>query len=167
MKRLSLFFLSALLLLALSSCGEAPGGSAATADMDDLQKTMLAADPTLVENITSITGSVDNAAHLFSYLSDLPYDKVENFLLSYSTKGAADEVAVIAVKNPEDVGEAANSLRRHVDQRKQLFQQYGPAEAARVEKAEIFTKDQYAVLLICDNSPAVKTAFENFLPAAE
>ena len=166
MKRLPLL-LSALLLLALCSCGEAPNGSAATVNMDDLQKTMLAADPTLAQDITSITGSVDDAAHLFSYLSDLPYDKVETFLLSYSTKGAADEVAVIAVKDPADVGEAASSLRRHVEQRKQLFQQYGPAEAARVERAEIFTKDQYAVLLICDDSPAVKTAFEEFLPSAE
>ena len=167
MKRLFLLFLSALLLTALCACGGSPDGSTATADMDGLQQAMLAADPTLAEDITSITGSVDDAAHLFSYLSDLSYDKVENFLLSYSTKGTADEVAVIAVKDPADVGEAASSLRRHVDQRKQLFQQYGPAEAARVEKAEIFTKDQYAVLIICDDSPAVKTAFEKFLPAAE
>ena len=35
--------------------------------------------------------------------------------------------------------------------------------SSRVEKAEIFTKDQYAVLLICDDSDAVKTAFEDFL----
>ena len=35
--------------------------------------------------------------------------------------------------------------------------------SSRVEKAEIFTKDQYAVLLICDDSGAVKTAFEDFL----
>ena len=50
-----------------------------------------------------------------------------------------------------------------MDDRLKLFQQYGPDQASRVEKAEIFTKDQYAVLLICEDPGAVKTAFETFL----
>ena len=90
-----------------------------------------------------------------------------NFLLSYSTTGKADEIAVIAVKDPADVPEAADSLRAHVENRRKLFLQYGPAEAARVEKAQVFTKNQYAVLIICDDSPAVKTAFDDFLPSSD
>lgn len=41
------------------------------------------------------------------------------------------------------------------------------ADAARVEKAQVFTKDQYAVLIICDDSPTVKTAFDDFLPSSD
>ena len=103
----------------------------------------------------------------YEYVSDLPYDKVENFLLSYSTTGKADEIAVIAVKDSADVTKAADSLRAHVESRRKLFLQYGPAEAARVEKAQVFTKDQYAVLIICDDSPTVKTAFDDFLPSSD
>lgn len=77
------------------------------------------------------------------------------------------EIAVIAVKDPADVTKAADSLRAHVESRRKLFLQYGPAEAARVEKAQVFTKDQYAVLIICDDSPAVKTAFDDFLPSSD
>ena len=112
-------------------------------------------------------GDAADAKETFSYVSDLPYDKVENFLLSYSTTGKADEIAVIAVKDPADVTKAADSLRAHVESRRKLFLQYGPAEAARVEKAQVFTKDQYAVLIICDDSPAVKTAFDDFLPSSD
>ena len=108
-----------------------------------------------------------DAKETFSYVSDLPYDKVENFLLCYSTTGKADEIAVIAVKDSADVTKAADSLRAHVESRRKLFLQYGPAEAARVEKAQVFTKDQYAVLIICDDSPTVKTAFDDFLPSSD
>ena len=75
---------------------------------------MLAAAPSLSET-ASTTGDAADAKETFSYVSDLPYDKVENFLLSYSTTGKADEIAVIAVKDPADVTKAADSLRAHVE----------------------------------------------------
>lgn len=86
---------------------------------------------------------------------------------SGTATGKADEIAVIAVKDSADVTKAADSLRAHVESRRKLFLQYGPAEAARVEKAQVFTKDQYAVLIICDDSPTVKTAFDDFLPSSD
>ena len=66
-------------------------------------------------------------------------------------------------------GDAADAKETfsYVESRRKLFLQYGPAEAARVEKAQVFTKDQYAVLIICDDSPAVKTAFDDFLPSSD
>lgn len=124
--------------------------------MEQLQKAMLSADPTLAKDITSITSNTETprSQKNFSYFSTLDYEKVDRYLLSYSSSGTADEVAVIAVKDAADVSEAASTLRAHVDDRLKLFQQYGPDQASRVEKAEIFTKDQYAVLLICDDSDA-------------
>ena len=166
MKKALLFLLAVCLLaVSLTACS---GGTApsTTVNMEQLQKAMLAADPTLAKDITSITSNTGDASEAkknFSYFSTLDYEKVDRYLLSYSSSGTADEVAVIAVKDAADVGEAASTLRAHVDDRLKLFQQYGPDQASRVEKAEIFTKDQYAVLLICDDSGAVKTAFETFL----
>ena len=157
----ALLLCAALFSLLLGGCTVSQA-VAGTADMGQLQKAMLDADSTLPEMI-SITGSVDDASQLFTYLSELPYEKVENFLLSYSATGKADEVAVVAVKNPEDVESAAESLRTHMANRIKLFQQYTPEEAIRAEKGIVFTKDQYAVLIICDDSTAVKTAFETFL----
>ena len=158
--RIRLLVIALLAVLSLAACGN-EGSGTATVNMKQLQQAMLAAAPSLSET-ASTTGDAADAKETFSYVSDLPYDKVENFLLSYSTTGKADEIAVIAVKDSADVTKAADSLRAHVESRRKLFLQYGPAEAARVEKAQVFTKDQYAVLIICDDSPTVKTAFDDF-----
>ena len=152
--------LAACLILTLCSCGGTDTSNrTAAVDMAQLQTTMLAADANLTE-MTSITGAATDGETRFAYVSALPYNKVENFLLSYSSAGKADEVAVIAVKDQQDVEEAARTLREHVTQRLNLFRQYGPDQAARVEKAQVFTKDNYAVLIIADQAQAVKTAFE-------
>ena len=145
--RIRLLVIALLAVLSLAACGN-EGSGTATVNMKQLQQAMLAAAPSLSET-ASTTGDAADAKETFSYVSDLPYDKVENFLLSYSTTGKADEIAVIAVKDSADVTKAADSLRAHVESRRKLFLQYGPAEAARVEKAQVFTKDQYAVLIIC------------------
>lgn len=159
--------LAGLLTLALCGCGgnETPA-AAQTADMEALQTALLAADPSLPE-MRSITGKVEDAQKLFTYVSDLPYDKVEDFLLSYSAEGKADEIAVIAVKDPADAEEAAGTLRAHLEQRLTLFQQYTPDQVSRAEKALVFTQDQYAVLLICDGNQDVKATLEDFLTQAQ
>ena len=160
MKKVLLSLLAVCLLaVSLTACSGGGTEPSTTVNMEQLQKAM-AKD---ITSITSNTGDASEAKKNFSYFSTLDYEKVDRYLLSYSSSGTADEVAVIAVKDAADVSEAASTLRAHVDDRLKLFQQYGPDQASRVEKAEIFTKDQYAVLLICEDPGAVKTAFETFL----
>lgn len=166
MRRLLPLFLTGLLILALCGCGGNETSPTQTADMEAMQTALLAADPTLPE-MRSITGQVGDAETLFAYVSDLPYEQVDDFLLSYSAEGKADEIAVIAVKDPADAEAAADTLRAHLDQRLTLFRQYSPDEVSRAEKALVFTRDQYAVLLICDGNQDVKAAFEEFLTAAQ
>lgn len=107
--RIRLLVIALLAVLSLAACGN-EGSGTATVNMKQLQQAMLAAAPSLSET-ASTTGDAADAKETFSYVSDLPYDKVENFLLSYSTTGKADEIAVIAVKDPADVTKAADSLR--------------------------------------------------------
>lgn len=163
-KRILLFCLAALLTLSLCACGGEPQSGGAQVNMSQLQQAMLAADPSL-QQMTSVTSEAADGETLFAYVSALPYDKVESFLLSYSSAGQADELAVIAVKDTKDVEEAAQSLRDHVQQRLQLFRQYGPDQAARVEQALVFTQDNCAVLIIADQSQAVREALEQTLSA--
>jgi len=127
--------------------------------MYDLQMAMLAADSTLPK-MSSVNGSTENAEKLFSYLSDFPYEKVEDFFLAYSSEGKADEVAVIALKNAADAAEAKQTLKKHTENRIKLYQQYEPSQVERVQKALIFTSGKYVGLIICNNSPAVKATFD-------
>lgn len=102
--RIRLLVIALLAVLSLAACGN-EGSGTATVNMKQLQQAMLAAAPSLSET-ASTTGDAADAKETFSYVSDLPYDKVENFLLSYSTTGKADEIAVIAVKDSADVTKA-------------------------------------------------------------
>lgn len=155
--------LALLALLALAGCGSSGGTAAEPVPMEDLQQAMLAADPSLPEML-SVTSDVEDAKKLFTYLSDFPYDKVEGYLLSYSTAGTADELAVVAVKDPDDLSQAKDSLEKHRQDRLKLFETYGPKEAARVEKGIVTTVgDQYAVLIICDGADSVREAVDSCL----
>lgn len=149
---------------ALAGCGGGSGSSTTTpsADMEALQQALLAADPSLPEML-SVTSEVEDAKRLFTYLSDFDYEKVEGYLLSYSSSGTADEIAVVAVKDPADADEAKASLEKHKSDRLKLFQTYGPEEAARVEKGLVFTEGPYAVLIICDSAEKVMDAFTGYL----
>lgn len=106
--RIRLLVIALLAVLSLAACGN-EGSGTATVNMKQLQQAMLAAAPSLSET-ASTTGDAADAKETFSYVSDLPYDKVENFLLSYSTTGKADEIAVIAVKDSADVTKDRKSV---------------------------------------------------------
>ena len=148
--------------LALAGCGGSGSGVTAPADMEAMQQAMLAADPALPEML-SVTSNLEDAKKLFTYLSDLDYKKVEGYLLSYSSSGTADEIAVIQVKDPADADEAKASLERHMADRLKLFQTYGPDEAARVEKGVVAVSGPYAYLVICDDTEAVIAAFDTYV----
>ena len=70
---------------------------------------------------------------------------------------------VIAVKDEADVREAKSTLEEHKQDRYKLLEQYEPKEVKRVKDGLVFTNGRYAVLIISDNSGAVKTAFEEMV----
>lgn len=152
----------AVVLLLLCGCGTGGTGSRETISMYDLAQKMEAAESSLPE-MRYASSTDGNAKEQFTHISDMDYDKVDSYFVSYSKEGKADEITVIAVKNPEDVSEAKDSLLRHRQSRIKLLQQYEPKEVKRMEDGVVFTKGQYAVLLICEHPDAVRKAFEDFI----
>ena len=148
--------LAALTVLGLCGCG---GKKQETIPLTDLRAAMTDAAPSLPE-MKTVSDEDTDAAELFSYLSSLDYDKVEHFFLTYSAKGLADEIAVIALKDPADAAAAKASLESHLKNRVQMYTQYQPEQVPRVENAELLIKDQYVVLIVCDEAAAVKAAFD-------
>lgn len=156
MKRILPLLLGIFAALTLCACtGSTPSD---TVDMGELQTAMLAAGT--FPDMLSYTGDMDSASRNFSYISTLDYDKVENYLLSFSNEESPDEIAVIAVKDPADAQEAADSLNDHKAYRCNIFRQYEPDQLSRAENGIIFTKEQYAVLIIAENPQAIREAFE-------
>lgn len=144
--------------LSLGLCACQDTAPAAALDMDVLQTALLDAAPSLPEMYTR-TGGMKDAATDFAKFCALDYDKVADYLLLYSAEGKADEIVVIAVNDPAEVSLAEDSLREHWENRLKLYRQYSPAEVKRAEAGALFTQDQYAVLIICDEVQAVKDAF--------
>jgi hypothetical protein len=161
MKRFATLLAAALLLVfALVSCGSSTTSSVS---LYDLQKEMLAADDTLPE-MKSVSSSDENAADLFAYLSDMDYDTVSGFFLSYCADGSqADEIAVIELKNSSDKKDMLQSIQDHVEGRVNLYASYGPDQVQRAENALIFDDGNYVVLIISDQQDQVKAAFEDFI----
>lgn len=157
MKRIAAFILALALCFSLCACG---------ADKEisiyDLQKAMLSADGELPEMLT-VSSSDADAEKKFAYLSDMDYSKVEGYFLAYSADGTAYEIAVICLENSDDEAEAKASLQSHLQDRVNLYKTYEPTQASRAEDALIISRGSCVALIMCDNTDAVKSAFEEFL----
>ena len=134
--------------------------------MYDLRTAMLAADASLPDML-SVSSADESAEDNFLYLSELEYEKVDSYFLSYAKDGSAYEIAVIAVKDAADVPEAQRSLERHLDGRKNLYKNYSPEDLPLAEAAEAGASGRYVYLIMCSDVKAVKSAMESIIAAVE
>ena len=157
MKRIICLICAAAMCLSLCACGK----PSEAIDMQALEKSMLEADKSLPE--MKISGSWDeNAEKAFSYISDMEYNKICGFFLAYAADGMAYEIAVVQLKDQNDVVELGVSLSKHVDSRVQMYKTYEPDQVERAQSASIKTIGDCVLLIMCDGQQNVETAFKNF-----
>ncbi|MBQ3964609.1 MAG: DUF4358 domain-containing protein [Firmicutes bacterium] len=169
--RIALLALLLVFALELTGCGGSGGdGGEAAVDMGTLQEQMLTAYQDAGDSpaaMDTVTEESDSPEALLATVTDIELKDVEHFFISYSTEGTADEIVVLCMKDSNKAKDAEESLSAHKDSRAALFRTYGPEEAARIEESGlVFSKDRYAVLIICDGSDSVKAAFEKALADA-
>lgn len=162
--RKALGLLLVVMVYCLAGCGNNTKG-ANTVSMYDLCQVMEEADASLPEMLYA-SSSEESADELFSHVSDMDYEKVDSFFVSYSKEGKADEIVVVALKDPADIEEAKKSLIAHKEDRYKLLEQYEPKEVSRIDDGIVFTEKQYAVLIICDDTDSVRRAFEKKIKEA-
>lgn len=163
MKRSFCLILS-VIAFALAAVGCSGGSKKPTVSMFDLSQRMTEANGN-AENMAYASSSDKNADELLEHVSSIDPNKVESFFISYAKegKGDASEIVVIAVKQTGDTTEAADTLRKHIEKRIALYETYDPAQAAVLRSAEVFTYEQYAVLIVSENAEAVRRAFDGFV----
>ena len=148
------------MLVMCVGCG-AKKNTSGSVSMYDLRTAMEAADPDLPEMLNASSAEKD-AEDKFSNISDMDYKKVDSYFVSYSSDGhKADEIVVIAVKDKADVDEAKESLTKHQQDRYNLLQSYEPKQVSRIQDGLVFTKGQYAVLIITSHNDDVRKASED------
>lgn len=158
MKRLVSSLLLLLLCLSLCACG----GDKETVSMYDLRTAMETAAKDLPEML-SVLSSDEKGEASFGYISDIDYDKVDAYFVSYANGPESYEIAVIAVKDTADISDAEASLKLHRQNRVSFYESYAISEVQRAENAIVFSSGRYAVLIMTDNNSAVKAAFEDFI----
>lgn len=156
MRKLLTVGLSILLLLVFSGCGE--DTAAPSVDLKALSEEMLAADPSLPRMVT-VDSEGEKAEEYFAAFSDLSFDKVGKFFLSYAEDGSAFEIAVVELKSESDLQDLKQTLEDHVEQRVSLYRTYAPEQVKQAENAEIVSKGKYAALIMCEDLSGVKNAF--------
>ena len=147
-----------LLLVCLLLLGACKNEQTPDVSLYDLSRTMLSA--TEFGEMNYVSSSDDAAKDLFTYISDMDYEKVNRFFLSYAKdgKGNADEIAVIEVKDKADLDTAVKSLNAHLQKRINLYRTYDPTQSAKIEKGEVFTEAGLAILIVSEDNAAVKSA---------
>ena len=123
----------------------------------------------LAEDMTAVTKMPDmlnartgdsGAESAFAAISDLEYDKIEEFTLYYAADGAAYELAVVKLESEDDMKHLAKSLNEHIKNRVKQYKYYNPEEVPRAENAVVATNGRYAALIMCDDTPQVKAVFD-------
>lgn len=158
MKRLVTLILTLMLCLSVCACG----GNGETVSMYDLRVEMEKAAGDLPDML-SVSSADEKGEASFSYISDIDYDKVDAYFVSYANGPVSYEIAVIAVKDASDVSEAEASLNLHRQNRVSFYESYAVSEVQRAENAFVFSSGRYAVLIMTDNNSAVKKAFSSFV----
>ncbi len=162
MKKRIAALLLALTVVFLMGCGGEKKEEVKDVNFYDLRTAMLNATDKLPEMQTASSVD-DNASELLAYVSDIDYEKVSNFFVSYSKEGLADEIVVISVKDEADVKEAKDSLQKHLEHRKNLFANYAIEQASRLDSAILKVSGRYVVLIIADENSKIDKAFDDML----
>ena len=160
-KKIIALILAATMLLACVGCGDGDGGSGSgeSIDMASMLEEMKKTD-TKMPSMKTVSSKDENAEATFAVLTDFDYEKVEEFIYSYSEEGTPEEIAIIKVKEKSAVGDLMKALQAHVDSRKSTFQAYDPEQASVVENAVVTYKDNYILLAIGSTSGAMQTVFK-------
>ena len=164
MKRIASYCLVCVFLLLFAACAspEARQEEIGEISMYDLRAAMLAADLALPEML--VASSADkHPEELFKYLSGVDYEKVDGFFLAYAADGMAYEIAVVALKKKSDVSECERSLKKHIEDRVNLYKTYAPAEVTKAARARVATVGRCVALIMCDSQTAVENAMREFL----
>ena len=97
----------------------------------------------------------------FAAVSDMGYDKVAQYSLSYAEDGSAYELAVIRMKDSADARALEESLKKHIEKRVEQYKYYDAAQVSRAEDATVAVNGAYVALIMCDNNAEAKAIFEN------
>ena len=115
-------------------------------------------------DMTYASSEDNDAANIFTNISQMNYSKVKGFCVYYATNGTgnADEIAIIQVKKSGDLTEARKSLEAHLEKRKSLYSTYDKSQLKKLEGARVVSAENCAALIVADDADKISDAFYSF-----
>lgn len=157
MKRMLLFVCCAVLLC---GCGKttSPSKKVEGEDLSKMEKAMLGADTTLPEMIV-VRGTEEDAELNFTALSDLDYDRVEDYFYAYAKDGSASEIAVVRMKDVNDITPMMDSINKHLKTRRGTMEEYKPEQVELIDKAVVTYEGNDVALIVSEKNGLVQKEF--------
>ncbi len=154
----------AILMIAVSACSDGNNSSTTSSfDMKDAMNAALEAGTSLPEMTTVTDADGDASVSALEAVTDISSDKLQSYGVSYSTEGKADEIVILNLNNDNDADDAVESLKKHVEERMNLFSNYDSKEGARYQNADVFQAGSCVILVVCDDSDEVEAAIEGVI----
>lgn len=159
MKRITAMLLAVACLLSLCACG---GDKTADVSAKDLvAATMNSVKP---DNADTLAGSDDQAfTNKFWFYYGIEVDKVSDYAIAYSSEAKSDEISVLKAASGTDVKALVEALEVRREMQVQTFERYSPESVELLKNAEIFSKGDYAVMIVAANAADIKAKLEALL----
>ncbi len=108
----------------------------------------------VTKEITVESSAVKNESELKTYYSGIDESTVESAAMCLSV-GHPDEIAIIKLKTSSDAQTAVKALKEKLEKQKETYKDYTPEEMFKLEDAQVYSVQNYAVYLaVSDNSKA-------------
>ncbi|NLL93109.1 MAG: DUF4358 domain-containing protein [Clostridiales bacterium] len=132
-------------LFSFTACGEDKNEDKYSVKglMDKVTNSMTDLPPML-----TVSYGDENAESVFSYLSDIDYSKVKDFIFKYSEEGLADEIAIIQLKDEADASSVVEELKTRITIRRSTFITYNESEVMKFNGAKAKNIGNYCILII-------------------
>lgn len=140
MKKLALFCLAGILLLALAGCGNSDTAI-------DVQK--------LADDLKSGVAFKDDLAAMPDSVFETYYEVEDGDIVQKAVYagggGTAEEIAVFEAKDEDAAARLKEAAEQRIADQKENFENYVPGELTKLNNPVLEVKGEYVILCVCDN----------------
>lgn len=140
MKKLALFCLAGILLLALAGCGNSDTAI-------DVQK--------LADDLKSGVAFKDDLAAMPDSVFETYYEVEDGDITQKAVYagggGTAEEIAVFEAKDEDAAARLKKAVEQRIADQKENFENYVPGELTKLNNPVLEVKGKYVILCVCDN----------------
>lgn len=140
MKKLVLFCLAGILLLALAGCGNSDTAI-------DVQK--------LADDLKSGVAFKDDLAAMPDSVFETYYEVEDGDIVQKAVYagggGTAEEIAVFEAKDEDAAARLKEAAEQRIADQKENFENYVPGELTKLNNPVLEVKGKYVILCVCDN----------------